>query len=303
LIDWSELLGSDTFDLDAPDLGVVQQPHVATAQVAFSALARPGEAVALRITNPLHEEARLGLSLRLDDLDALDVGGERPTTESLRLRDLRFLGMSSPTLPRMELGADLQFQSAGLEPVFRGVGARALTAQKQRPSSTYTSTHALLELDPSGERDELGELIEAYESARLRSGTLQLECGGFEFVVPTTAFCPTRVSVGTRAPRVVDYSSQIATEAWIPMPRVEILFEGLVVDAEHVGSELHCGALEVTSSTPREVDRYDAGLGRLQLVDRTLRRGHGSLKRGSEQRQLWPAAEAGPALFAKFSSE
>ena len=79
---------------------------------------------------------------------------------------------------------------------------------------------------------------------------------------------------------MLDYEAEIAPESWMPAPRVERLFDGLVVDASLFFGKLSVAALATNLEVGPEA--VDAGrLGRFQ-VPRT--------RRSSAQRALDGAA-------------
>lgn len=267
VLDLASLAEMHEFDPDTQDLGLFQQPEVRSAQVAFSSVSAPGEAVVVRLAGTRLESPDWSLWITATtERDATDGTG-------LGVLDLGFLATSSPGLPAFELENEDRFRGAnGVEP-FPALppSAIASSVEDRRGAAGLYPAASLLLADLS--RPDLVQrargLIAAYEGPRLESAELSLVRGSLRVALPTTAFAPARVVVGTERTFVLDYEAEIAPESWMPAPRVERLFDGLVVDASLFAGRLSVAALATTLDAGGEA--VDAGrLGRFQ-VPRTSR--------------------------------
>jgi len=302
VLDLAELESLAVFETEAPDLGIVQQPTVASLQLAFSAEATPGQPVEISIAGAPLSIADFTVRLLFEDTAPMN----EPSDSKLELLDLSFLSQSSPKLPLVELAADMYFRGAAAESAFPPIPTRALTStasDRRGTSGLYACSSAILvDLNHAESADKLKALIAGYEAGRLQAGHIEIQHGALQVRLPSTSFAPTRLIVGRERTTIRGYSAEIAPETWMPVANVERSFDGLVFDASQATHELRCGAVATRSSAPKVIKRLDANLGQLQLQQRGQIEANRTLAAGAPPSELWRKSEEQPSLTVIFST-
>ncbi len=297
VLDFSELAGLELFETDAPDLGSVQQPLVDSCQLAFSALASSGVPIVIELENTPLKNAHFKVVLRFDNRSASE--------STLDLVDLSFLAQASPRLPLFELGSDRFFRGVASESTFAAIPTRALTSlasERRGNAGLYASSRALLIDEGHAESAaKIRQLIAGYEGGRLSTGQIEVRHGALLARLPSTSFAPTRLVVGRERTELVGYRAEIAPEIWMPVPNVQRLFNGLVLDARQTASELHAAAVSVRSGDAQVVSRFESNLGRIQLRPRAQIESQRVLKPSAEKQVLWRESEDVTELSVIFS--
>jgi len=125
-------------------------------------------------------------------------------------------------------------------------------------------------LVPASESAALAEveaLVRAGESERARSYALGLTQGSLDVRLPVCEGSFVRVLAVEERSALVDYDVEIAEEAWIPVPRVERVLAGLVVEGPLQGGALLARGWRAASGPDVRVEKTQANLGALALLD------------------------------------
>lgn len=301
ILDLAELESLESFETDALDLGLLQQPTVGSLQIAFSALTSPDDLIRINVQGAPLVTRDFGVLIKLEELTQVKA----QAVSSIELIDLSFLSESSPYLPTFKLGTDRYFQGAASNSLFPAIPARALTSlvsERRGAAGLYASSRTIL-VDKGYPENaaKLTGLIAGYEAGRLGEGRVEIEFGELKIDMPTTGFAPSRIAVGRERTSLRSYQAEIAPEIWMPSPDVERSFNGLVIDTVQIAGELRCNAIATRSSGEQVISRMDANLGQLQLRPRSQIEAAGTLRSGAETSILWPKLETRPGLSAHFS--
>ncbi|MBI5363105.1 MAG: hypothetical protein HZA53_07980, partial [Planctomycetes bacterium] len=316
LLDVAELGPVARFDPDTPDLGVVEQPSVASVQIAFSGVIENGGKLEVRFGGAklANKDAKLvlGASTRPD------AAGEQPGWTVL---DLAFLANEPralvPATPGGRLARETSFAGHPTAPVSMPPSAFAASLEEGRASGSLGSsgsrgaraplywTSDLLFLPRAETRlvQDARALVQTLENARLATARVELAHEGFTASFPVCEGLNARVLTGVERPYLSDYRSELAPQTWMPAPDPELAFDGLEVELLAFGGALSCTAWKSESNPPEEVARKDAQLGKLQLLRRTLWTDAARLTREDRGRALFAPAPAGPGpLTIGFAS-
>lgn len=298
LLDLCELESLEDFDPDTRDLGLVQLPHLAVAQVAFAGAVERGGVLALEITGaPLAEP---------DWTLWIEANGSPVAPGRWRARDLALLEGPVLDLPMPSPGGALE----------RGEGARggrtllasvsaATVAQAADQAHTAGGRSPIvwsngLVLAPTGEAALWGEvdaLVSSVEAEHLRAGTLRVRHGGLAVTLPALEGRPVRVLVGRESAHLAGYDLQVAQDTWMPQPVVEPVFDGLCVQGHLEQGRLVGEAWRSHPGAQRLLERAQAALARLPLASRALERSPFALEFGTPVvPPTLPASEGRPAL-------
>ena len=303
LAEATELEGpAPLFDPGALDLGSVEQPSVRLAQVLFSDLVESGGETALAIRGSADGWADRTLWIRAETLP--DPAEDEPGERAWQGLDLAAFEQPVFDLPLPSPGSGLDERARSTEPprvLAEAFPAAllALTAEggsRTRPGPVWTTSYVLF---PTGSEAWLRAraVVDALESTRLARARLGVTHGALSVDLPLAADLPVRVLFGRETLRLVGYRTEIAEQSWMPAPEVERVFDGFCFQGElenetGAASVLRGAAWIARTQAEREIERADAGLGRLQLLTRDFE-SHSIELRGPSARAL--AADA-PAL-------
>ena len=286
LLDIAYHTGTQTFDPDTPDLGMVQQPQIEFIQVAFSGVARPGAPVIVQVkgaSSPIGDRTLSISAAAAPDLDA--------RTSGWNLRDLAFISSQGHGLETAQPGLwserlpDHQ-HNTGLTPVTPGSLSGLLTkssslgTEQRRVQAT-----ARLLLIPASNTEGVNradKLIGALESELLRSHALTLTHDGLSVTATTTQGRALRIIHGSERPYLVGYMSEIATNSWAPTPRSEVAFEGICINGSLRGDELHTDWWSAETRETQIVEEDFAHSGAIQQLTRAFTSGSAHIKGGEE---------------------
>lgn len=317
LLDVSELGPVVRFDPDTPDLGVVEQPSVASVQIAFSGVIESGGKLEVRFGGA--KLANKDAKLVLGATTRPDATGEQPGWTVL---DLAFLANEPralvPATPGGRLARETSFAGHPTAPVSMPPSALAASLEEGRASGSQGSsanrgarsplywTSDLLLLPRAETRlvQEARALVQTLESARLATARVELAHEGLITAsFPVCEGLTARLLAGVERPYLSDYRSELAPQTWMPAPDPELAFDGLGVELSAFGGALSCTAWRSESNPPQEVARTDAQLGKLQLLRRILWTDAARLTREDRGRTLFAPAPAGPGpLTIGFAS-
>jgi len=292
-LDLAELVELETFDPGTPDLGLLQLPEVATAQVRFAGLdeayvhlsglpAPLGDAtlvvrVALR-------QAELGTATwRVHDVHALTGRPRRGAPVSAGGFGVDPSGVRREDLPVHDAGA-----------------LTALLGGSIDEAAPLWSDGLLFVRPGSSAAKAADELLPALE-AHLTAGTLQLSAGPVSATLPVVGGREARLVVGTERRRATEVDSQLAPSTWMPIVEVERTFDGLVLEGRPLADAFR-GTVRVTDDRLLGVvPEPESGLAALQRLERT-RRGSSVevLASADADRVLLPEGPTGPAVLARF---
>jgi len=118
---------------------------------------------------------------------------------------------------------------------------------------------------------------------RLTSRSVSVTHGDLTARLPVTAGMPARLLIGSESTVLVEYDVQIAPESWMPVPRVERIFDGLVLEACLRDDALALDAWIAATSALGELSRKDTGLGDLQLPQRSFQSGSAAISRSAQE--------------------
>lgn len=300
LLDLAQLEELERFDPDTPDLGVVEEPRVAYAQVAFAARVSAGETARVELRGlPLDPpDWDLSLTPRTRTDPPTPAGGWVPL-------DVAAIAHPSPFLPAPNLGfggPGRRAPGAGApgagEALPAGTLARLLGGEELSAAEPLWSERLLL-LPPGdpGLLVRARDLVRAVEAA-LQGGTrLAVERGATRVSLPAVAGRPVRVLVGREFRRLVDYRTQLAPESWMPQPEIARFVDGFCLQGRLDGALLTGAVWAVAARDGGGLEVGDVGVGRLQRVMSTEEGRPVALDRG-DRRELLAQGPTGPPIRA-----
>jgi hypothetical protein len=147
---------------------------------------------------------------------------------------------------------------------------------------------------------ELEPLVAACERDAFEQADVSLEHGPLRVLAPATLGFPWRVLAGVERTLLVDYDVQVAPQSWMPSPQVEHVLDGVLAQGYLAGAGLACDAWVASSREPRDLERKDIGVGRMQTLQRTASVGDGIVRRGAPRLALVPASANAPALSVQM---
>jgi len=286
LLDIAYHTGTETFDPDTPDLGMVQQPQIEFIQVAFSGVASPGAPVIVAIKGASSPIGDRTLSITATTSADIDT-----RTSGWNIRDLSFINSQGHDLETAQPGLWTERlpehqHDTGLTPVTPGslsgllTKASSLNSEQRRVQAT-----AQLLLIPASNREGVNRadrLTGALESELLRTHTLTLTHDGLSVTATTTQGRALRIIHGSERPYLVGYMSEIATNSWAPTPRSEVAFEGICINGSLRGDELHTDWWSAETRDIQTVEEDFAHSGAMQQLTRAFTSGAAHIKVGEE---------------------
>jgi hypothetical protein len=311
LLDLAEAREWGEFDPDTIDLGMVQEPVVASVQVAFSGVVASGEALEVELRGAPLEQPDWTVVVRASTFP----DEESESAEGWRLVDLALLAEAPRQLPAFELGTGLDAQAwlEGLAGAASPITPSALFlrseslrrgATRGAPGNGVPTERTLLL--PAAEAEAaaaLSQLVRALESGRTGTRRVELTSGPMQVRFPVATGEVARVSAGTERTWLVDYDTQIAPDTWMPAPRVERAFDGLVWQARAEGATLH-GAWAETRTAGVEVrSKEQASMGVLQLPARSAQLQRGRRAGADQEQVLLEEGEGWAGLRMRFPAE
>jgi hypothetical protein len=306
LLDLAQGSAPDDFDPDSPDLGVVQQPRVRFAQVAFSGVVASGGALAVTLTGLPLEPPDWTLTVTARALADPDPA---PADGWMAL-DLAALAEPRGALPPHGPGFGLERAEAlppafepGLAPLSPASVATMLDGAAQFPRPPLWTQRLLFvpSEDPTATAAARA-LVEALAGTRRPTTELCLARGPLSVTFPTAAGSAARVLVGEERLLVVDYDVELAPHTWMGEPRVERAFDGVSLEGACDGRVFRGAVWSARTLEQGVLEEAQAGLGRMQWVRRALR---GDVVRRAlplDDVQLLPADGASAALTLRATS-
>ncbi len=312
LLDLALELPFTEFDPDCSDLGVLHEPHVAALQLAFAGKVRSGGWLALSIAGHGQHDGVL----------LLQVSSRPDPAAPVRWRGFDVASLAAPLFdwPAPEPENDGQFEEAPeavqlraplLSEQLSSAAASLLGSARRGKLGSFSSSAAAglvwgdgLVFVPVAESEALAcvdALVRAAESERTRSYELALSHGALAVRMPACEGSFARVLVVEERTALVDYDVEIAEEAWIPLPRVERVLSGLVVEGALQGGALVARGWRAEGRPYERLDKVRANLGALQLLDRDRLVLAGRVPAG-DPRELVSADGARPAVTVTLGS-
>lgn len=287
LFDAADVEALTAFDPGTNDLGVVQQPRIPLAQIAFSGFVEGASMLVARVqsTAPAARDfvIEIGARTRPDG----EMAGWVPL-------DLAFVGGANPALtactPGSGLARQARFTTTDVAPGALPPSAVAAAMQGSRSKLGTKSappywTETLLFV-PRAEAASLAEavsLVRAAEALRSDAGTLVVESAGLRAELPSTSAAPARLLCGVQTSYLVDYRLELAPQIWMPAPTVETAFDGLCLEGWVAAGTFSCSAWLAQSGPVRDVPRDEAQVGRMQALSRSLHASAGRVVRDERE--------------------
>lgn len=312
LLDLALELPSEEFDPKSSDLGTCELPRVSALQVAFAGKVESGGWLAVSIAGHGQHDGVLLVqaSTRPDPATVarwrgFDVSALTQPLVEWPMPDTRFEEFFEEPAEPERLRASLSASE------FASAAASALGGGKRGKLGSFSSSgssgpawgEGLLFL-PAGESAALADvtaLVRASESERTRSHALALRQGALDVRLPACEGSWWRVLALEERSALVDYDVEIAEEAWIPMPRVERVLAGLVLEGPLQGGALAARGWRASSRPDERVEKARANLGALALLDGEQAVLSARLPAGAT-RELLAADGSHPALSLSLSA-
>ena len=302
-LDAAELAELERFETGTADLGVVQEPRLQVVQIAFSGVVESGGRLAVAVRgSPLRTS---DWTLWIEARTTPDPPASTPERSGWRALDVALLETAVRDLPLPAPGAGRieSFLWDG-EPEVLGealAGSNlAQAAELARPAGGRGETRSPLWgagvlLAPAAQASswaEIDSLVDAAEARRLAGAELVVRHGALQVALPVVEGMPARVLAGTERTLLVDYDVQVAQETWMPAPRVEPFFDGVLVQG-HLREGAFVGTVWTASSAGRsELAREEIGIGRMQSVERGVKSARADLGAGPPRAILTAGASA-----------
>ena len=278
LLDLALELPAAQFDPESSDLGVFEQPHVVALQVAFASQVSSGGWLALSVIGHGQHDGVL----------LLQATTSPDPTVSARWRGFDVASLAQPLVdwPLPEPCCGEYFEEPP-EPErlraplpaaeFASVAASVLGLGKRGKLGSFSGSGSPapvwgegLLLLPANESEALAEveaLLRASEAERTRCHALGVTHGALEVRLPVCEGSFVRVLAVDERTALVDYDVEIAEEAWIPVPRVQRVLSGLVVEGTLQSGALAVRGWRAAREPDVRVDKTRANLGALALLD------------------------------------
>lgn len=266
-LDVADLVSLKELDPETPDLGMLQLPEVATAQVRFAGRDQavvslkgprvPSGGLTLEITTAPGSSSAAPPNLGpwlLHDLAALTRLAPRPSPVEVG----KLGSQPSPTKNQPSAAQDVGILASllndgrldGPRPIY--AGSLLLV---QRESSAATHVHALL----------------AALEEDLRPGTVLLSMEGLQATFPVISGREARLVIGIENRRACEVDALLAPSIWMPILQVERTFDGLVLDGAVSGERFVGSIWESTSLILEGSSEAHNGVASLQRLERTRR--------------------------------
>lgn len=278
LLDLALELPFREFDPESSDLGVLQQPQVSALQLAFAGKVRSGGWLALSIAGHGQHDGVLLLqaSARPDPTAPVrwrgfDVASLAGSLSDWPAPDPESDGLLEEAPEPAQLRAPLSSaQLSGAAALLLGSGRRGKLSSFKSSSAAGLVWGEGLVFVPVAEPEALADveaLVRAAESERTRSYELALTHGALAVRMPACEGSFVRVLAVEERTALVDYDVEIAQEAWIPLPRIERVLSGLLVEGPLQGGALVARGWRAEGRPDERLDKVRANLGALQLLD------------------------------------
>ena len=288
LLDAAELESIEPFDSESPDLGLFEQPRVASLQVAFSGVVESGAVLALPIS---------GAPLATPDFTLWIRASTRADPEATRWRcmDVSLLETRMRALPLLKPGAGLALDTTDSRPTWLNAVPSSLIAQiadaaapssGTRPRVVWSPGFLMAPADATEAWRSIDSLVGAAEAGRLRSAELSIRHGPLSLLVPTTEGVSLRLRAGREYCLLESYDAEIAPESWMPAPNVAWAFDGLALHALLSGSRVGCDAWIAQSERVVHLTRKQIALAGLQLAQRAFDSASTQLSAGDPAREI-----------------
>ncbi|MCE9594937.1 MAG: hypothetical protein K8S98_12175 [Planctomycetes bacterium] len=310
LVGWLDLAepgATAVFEPQTPDLGVIQQPTVHAVQVAFGGSVASGNVLAIALDGAPLAQPQCTLWIEARTTPDPDGGPWRSIdTAWLEATDFAL----PPVLPGAgldEVVADESSTSGAIEALTASTLAqvfeesRARGAARAAPAVLWAPGYLCVPRGETQANAEIDGLMNAASKDRGQEAEVVVRHGKLRALVPAVSGATVRVLVTSERTVVHGYVVQIATESWMPTPRVERVLDGCWVQGRWSGARLEVAGWSASSEIAGQLSREEARLGRMQLLTRGFRGEHGALDRTAPKLELFPQDGATPGLAVELA--
>jgi hypothetical protein len=310
LLDLSELEGIAEFDPGTHDLGRLQQPTVGIAQIAFAGAVANGGVLCVSVSGAALTQPAWTLWIEARCPVAEPAAG----AGAWRLRDLALLEAPVVELPMPVPGSgfDAPPRERAQRTLLRSLSAAEVAQAADAAHSTggrggrtpivWSGGLVLAPADETALWREIDSLIAAAEGEHLRAADVTVRFGDALVQLPVLEGRPARVLLGRERAVLVGYGLQVAQDTWMPEPRVESVFDGVLVQTELVRGRLQGDAWRAASAPSAVLERDAVALARLATHDRRLASGPVALEADSAGRVVLPESGPDAALHVALES-
>ncbi len=287
-LDISRVIETASFEPGTLDLGQLELPRLRVASLCFADTLPEGGKLELSLEMPgsqqpwrLSVEARRArpaaaapdkLGWQIVDLSALSLPAQRlpAIAPGGSLDEELERNLARPRETHVEAGAIASWLARDASS-----GSKLFGSSSSAPGQLFTDSLLFLpRADPQG-LARARELLAALEQSRRLGGRLRVQQGGLKAEFPILVCEPARLRFGTEYALLRDYQIEIAGQTWMPDPVLDVLFDGLVLDAQSQGSaQAQLLAVITSGSEARTLARTSAWAGALQANQRSIRARH-----------------------------
>ncbi len=297
VLDTAELDEIVTFDPETPDLGVFDQPRIASAQVAFAGAVDSGGSLRVNLAHAGPSGAEFVLTVKATARPDVATTGD-----GWALLDLGFAQAAARPLLPVDPGANLAsvsgessaggaiLQPAALAAMLEGERAGS-EGRASRSSVLWGATWIAFPRSDAARIDTARALVRSLEEARSRTARAEITCGTLVASFPVASGRGARLVAGTERPYLVDYALEVAPQIWMPAPRVERGFDGIAAEVAFEDGQLRVEAWRTSTPEVAIVSRESAQMGRLELPRRARVVGSGRVTLGEAPLALFDAGE------------
>ncbi len=283
-LDLSELIEILPFETGSPDLGVIEQPRVATVRVTFSGLLDAAGELRVEVRGAALQEPDWNLSIR--------AATSPDAPDRWRAVDLAWLESVTPApqWPRPGAGVRLPAQYSQnrvvLEPLPSAVlwGELEASFQDRRANRPLFALAPAILIAPTEDGrvwGELDSLLEAAKSARSQTTAITVRDSSVEVRFTSAGGQHASVQAGVETTVLSSYQVELATDYWMADPVIERVFDGFAVQTRQSEKDIQATYWVAKSGELRELDREAVLHGKLGLPHRELQFGSAHVEAGS----------------------
>ncbi|MBL8863353.1 MAG: hypothetical protein JNK02_15265 [Planctomycetes bacterium] len=298
LFDSAEIQSIERFDPQTPDLGILEQPRIASTQIAFAGAVESGGTLEVRLASAGPVAGELVLQIRAStspDASSAD--------DAWMLFDLSFAAAPPrallPVDPGLGLDSPARESAAGAALLLPAALAallepdRASDPRAARSPVHWSGSVLCLPRSDTARIAAARALLGALEHERAAAQRVTLACGPLQASFPVAPGRPARFTAGVERPYLSDYGLEVAPQVWMPAPRVERAFDGLALDLALEDGVLAVWAWRAATTEVVVLERDAAQMGRLELARRARVAGAARTAPGQEPARLF---DEGPPL-------
>jgi hypothetical protein len=284
-LDLSELTSIGSADPGSTDLGKIDVPYVRSVVARFSGRIDSGKELGVSVSGAPLARPDWTLTVRATT--------EPVATATWRVAELAWLESALPDAGDLPVpGAGLfvlerhDFDQRALEPLSSAIlwgELEASFAARRAERPLFAVAPGIIVAPAADERIwmELDGLLDAAQRSRSATHAVEVRAGALVVRTMSAEGVDLRVQAGEERTALIDFDTEIAPEYWMAEPRVARVFDGVMVQARLVGSELLGSWWESASGEARELGRDAVLHGSVALPTRTLRSGPVRLQIGA----------------------